>query len=179
MFQPFHPINVKIMRNSVTFKSMQYGFVEVESVYFAESAIYALNGKSFKGRTLRLNFAAYKEQLIADNMNQIVPYQHNHKGFSNSNSVHVKFVSNVRNKKRKTTITEELLIQIFSIFGTIVDCAIKESAFDKVNNYQYGYAFVHFLDVGPALTAAGVYSNSHLDHLGYFCINLIITKTLS
>ena len=69
-------------------------------------------------------------------------------------------------EKKNAIITEELLTQIFSIFGSIYDCAIKESAFDKVNNYQYGYAFVHFHDVGPALTAAGIYSNSHLDHLG-------------
>jgi|LauGreSBDMM110SN_4_FD.fasta_scaffold474422_1 hypothetical protein len=145
-------------------------------MYFAECAIYSLNGKSFKGRAIRLNFAAYKEQLVSDSMNQIVPFhhhQHNHKGFSNSNSVHVKFVSTVKNRKRKTIITEELLIQIFSIFGAIVDCAIKESAFDKVNFYQYGYAFIHFLDIGPALTAAGVYSNSHLEHLGYYIINYL------
>ena len=32
LFQPFHPISIKIMRNSSTSRSMQYGFVEVISL---------------------------------------------------------------------------------------------------------------------------------------------------
>jgi len=59
----------------------------------------------------------------------------------------------------------------------VVDCAIKESAFDKVNNYQYGYAFVHFAEINGALTAAGVYSNSHLDHIG-ISIKCTLSKNL-
>ena len=98
-------------------------------------------------------------------MNQMLIPGHN--SFNNNNSVHVKFLATKgKNKKKKAVVTEELLTQIFTIFGEVVDCAIKESAFDKVNNYQYGYAFVHFAEINCALTAAGVYSNSHLDHIG-------------
>jgi RNA recognition motif-containing protein len=173
---------------------MQYGFVEVisllllntlillllllllkfKSIHFAEHAILSLNGKSFKGRTLRLNFASYKsEQLVS--MDQMLVHGYN--SFNNTNSVHVKFVSTVKSKKRNAVITEELLTQIFTIFGEVVDCAIKESAFDKVNNYQYGYAFVHFAEINGALTAAGVYSNSHLDHIG-MSIKCTLSKNL-
>lgn len=120
----------------------------------------ALHGKCFKGRTLRLNFAAFKsaEQMIIYDTKSCI---------SNNNSVHVKFVSTRSSRPRKLIITEELLTNIFEIFGEVVDCAIKESAFDKANNYQYGYAFVHFREISAALSSAGVYSNSHLEHLGY------------
>jgi hypothetical protein len=193
LFRPFHPISIKIMRNSSTSKSMQYGFVEVillllnillllqfllkvESVHFAEHAILTLNGKSFKGRTLRLNFASYKSQQLLS-MDQMLINGHNN-SFNNNNSVHVKFLaSKGKNKKKKAVVTEELLTQIFTIFGEVVDCAIKESAFDKVNNYQYGYAFVHFAEINGALTAAGVYSNSLLDHIG-ISIKCTLSKNL-
>jgi len=162
LFLPFNPVNVKIMRNAMNMKSMQYAFISFGTVDDAENAIFALNGKRFKGRHLRINFAAYKSDL-ADH--QLIPY-HRKPTFSNANSVHVKFVSSIKNKNRNSMITEELLSQIFTIFGTVYDCSIKESAFDNKNSCQYGYGKEYYLLI---IIIYNLYYH-------YYFITLIITK---
>jgi len=108
LFLPFNPLNVKIMRNPMTQKSMQYAFISFASIDDAENAIFSLNGKRFKGRNLRINFAAYKSDLVAGISGigqQLIPYRHTKPVFTNANSVHVKFVSTVKNKKKHLVIT--------------------------------------------------------------------------
>ena len=139
LFLPFNPLSVKIMRNVMTMKSMQYAFISFMSTDDAENAMFSLNGKRFKGRNLRINFAAYKSDLAAGIDQQLIPYHHRKPILPNANSVHVKFVSTIKNRKKNAVITEELLSHIFSIFGSVYDCSIKESAFDNKNNCQYGY----------------------------------------
>jgi RNA recognition motif-containing protein len=61
LFAEFGPVQtVKVIRDRETGRSRGFGFIEMEEAA-AQSAIQALDGKDFQGRTLRVNEARERD----------------------------------------------------------------------------------------------------------------------
>lgn len=147
-------VEIRIKRSKETGKGLSYGFIEFLHKYSALQAMNEMNGVVFRGRPLRIRWATNRANNI--NGNDMPKY----KTQSNPNapSIHVKFLVNDPNK----IVTEESLRSLFSHFGKVIDCTIKQISNDQVNRIK-GYGFVIFESSREGLKAA-THAAAQMEH---------------
>lgn len=150
LFQAVGPVRSAIVRRSRNNETLHYGFVHMETSEDAHRAIQSLNGQKFLGRRLRLN-------LGSSSMNNVLR--------EGSFQMHVSFIShNVRIK-----INEEQLDRIFSQFGTVKDCIVKQYALTSEPPKQCGYGFVFFEDEASVDRAVRQSNLSLIENIHFDC----------
>uniref|UniRef100_A0A7S4SI77 Polyadenylate-binding protein n=1 Tax=Alexandrium monilatum TaxID=311494 RepID=A0A7S4SI77_9DINO len=117
IFNSVGPVaSIRVCRDSVTRRSLGYGYVNFHSVSDAERALDTLNYSSVKGRSCRIMWSQRDPSLRK----------------SGAGNIYVKNLDrNVDNKA---------LYDTFSLFGNILSCKVAADAVGK----SYGYGFVHY-----------------------------------
>eukprot|EP01040_Poterioochromonas_malhamensis_P009484 gene9484-10299_t len=153
---------VRIKRGGSGKPHLSYGFIKFRDRESAELAMKDLNGTVFLGRALRIGWAEPKS-----NTKVIKPRKDVKHG--ETAQIHVSFIS----KQVDALITEATLRGLFSMYGEIVDVAIKKTQFDKKLRIQNGYGFVHYAltpeGVQSAITATKAIHQVTIDRVTYDC----------
>mmetsp|Transcript_75878 Transcript_75878/g.181519 ORF Transcript_75878/g.181519 Transcript_75878/m.181519 type:complete len:612 (+) Transcript_75878:185-2020(+) len=117
IFNSVGPVaSIRVCRDSVSRKSLGYGYVNFHSVSDAERALDTLNYSSIKGRACRIMWSQRDPSLRKSGLGNVF----------------------VRNLDRN--IDNKALYDTFSLFGNILSCKV---ATDPTGN-SYGYGFVHY-----------------------------------
>ncbi|CAK9001264.1 unnamed protein product [Durusdinium trenchii] len=117
IFNAVGPVaSIRVCRDSVTRKSLGYGYVNFHSVSDAERALDTLNYSSIKGRSCRIMWSQRDPTLRKTGAGNI-------------------YVSNL-----DPNIDNKALYDTFSLFGNILSCKVASDALGK----SHGYGFVHY-----------------------------------
>jgi len=117
IFNSVGPVgSIRVCRDSVTRKSLGYGYVNFHSVSDAEKALDTLNYSSIKGRSCRIMWSQRDPTLRKSGAGNI-------------------FVNNL-----DKNIDNKALFDTFSLFGNILSCKVASDPTGK----SYGYGFVHY-----------------------------------
>jgi len=117
IFNSVGPVgSIRVCRNSVTRKSLGYGYVNFHSVSDAERALDTLNYSSIKGRACRIMWSQRDPSLRKSGVGNI-------------------FVKNL-----DRNIDNKALYDTFSLFGNILSCKVSTDH----NVKSRGYGFVHY-----------------------------------
>lgn len=108
LFAQFGNILTVRVRRGVTGESLMHGFIAMETTEAATMAIATLDGAEFMGRNIRVQLSS-DGQRNSINKDSLV-------------QVHVSFIS----KQNAFLVTEKILRDIFSPYGTVADVAIKK-----------------------------------------------------
>eukprot|EP00929_Paragymnodinium_shiwhaense_P100523 TRINITY_DN62904_c1_g2_i2.p1 TRINITY_DN62904_c1_g2~~TRINITY_DN62904_c1_g2_i2.p1 ORF type:complete len:651 (+),score=199.37 TRINITY_DN62904_c1_g2_i2:85-2037(+) len=117
IFNSVGPVgSIRVCRDSVTRRSLGYGYVNFHSVSDAERALDTLNYKSIKGRSCRIMWSQRDPTIRKTGAGNI-------------------FVNNL-----DSNIDNKSLYDTFSLFGNILSCKVATDPHGK----SYGYGFVHY-----------------------------------
>eukprot|EP00931_Biecheleriopsis_adriatica_P027979 TRINITY_DN16735_c0_g3_i1.p1 TRINITY_DN16735_c0_g3~~TRINITY_DN16735_c0_g3_i1.p1 ORF type:complete len:643 (+),score=165.81 TRINITY_DN16735_c0_g3_i1:77-1930(+) len=117
IFNAVGPVaSIRVCRDSVSRKSLGYGYVNFHSVSDAERAIDTLNYSSIKGRSCRIMWSQRDPTLRKSGAGNI-------------------YVNNL-----DKNIDNKALYDTFSLFGNILSCKVASDPTGK----SYGYGFVHY-----------------------------------
>jgi hypothetical protein len=133
IFQPFGPVKSASVRRSANNESLHYGFVQMKAED-ATMAFHGMQGKKVMGRHLKLNM---DKMLKMTNLRQ------------HSIQLHVSFICS----DTKLVVNEELLYEMFSSYGTVLDCVIKQYTLVPEASKQCGYGFVFYEDMAAVENA--------------------------
>eukprot|EP00599_Poterioochromonas_sp_BG-1_P007876 CAMPEP_0173150006 /NCGR_PEP_ID=MMETSP1105-20130129/10683_1 /TAXON_ID=2985 /ORGANISM="Ochromonas sp., Strain BG-1" /LENGTH=559 /DNA_ID=CAMNT_0014065019 /DNA_START=360 /DNA_END=2039 /DNA_ORIENTATION=+ len=136
IFSGYGPILTVRVRRGITGDSLMHGFVALASAESAQRAIRDLDGLEFMGRNMRVQLSADGQKPITDVKDEYI-------------QVHVSFIS----KQVNYLITEKVLRDIFSQYGTVADVAIKKHSTLHKQHRQSGYGFVYFHESDAAYRA--------------------------
>ncbi|CAJ1382499.1 unnamed protein product [Effrenium voratum] len=117
IFNSVGPVaSIRVCRDSVSRKSLGYGYVNFHSVSDAERALDTLNYSSIKGRACRIMWSQRDPSLRKSGLGNVF----------------------VRNLDRN--IDNKALYDTFSLFGNILSCKVSTGPDGK----SRGYGFVHY-----------------------------------
>jgi polyadenylate-binding protein len=126
IFNAVGPVaSIRVCRDSITRKSLGYGYVNFHSVSDAERALDTLNYSSIKGRSCRIMWSQRDPSLRKAG------------------------TGNIYVKNLDTNIDNKALYDTFSLFGNILSCKVATDP----EGASYGYGFVQYENEDAATQA--------------------------
>lgn len=139
-------------------RNLSYGFIKFVEKHSATQALREMNGTEFLGRTLRIGWASNERHQRERNPMHLDTAQ-----------VLVSFIS----KEARFLVTEQVLRDIFSHYGVVLDVSLKKSTVEEERNFQTGYGFVHYPSsqegVNSAIAAIDSLNSTVIDGVAYDC----------